>query len=45
MQNVKQQIEELQGDLNAHRQGWVNWPKDVLAKKVALLAQLLKQSI
>ena len=40
---IKQQIEELQGDLNAHRQGWVSWPKSVLAEKVALLSQLLKQ--
>jgi hypothetical protein len=40
-----QQIEELRGDLNAHRQGWVFWPKDVLAQKTALLAKLLQQSV
>ena len=43
MQNIYQQIEELQNDLNAHRQGWVCWPAQVLAEKTRLLVRLLNQ--
>jgi len=40
---IQQQIQELRGDLNAHRQGWVFWPPEVLKEKTALLCNLLKQ--
>lgn len=43
MNNIQQQIEELKNDLNAHRQGWIQWSNKVLADKTRLLANLLKQ--